>query len=89
MNATGTSRLGWYVRRAARMSPAEMGWRVWDQLLRAAWAGRQVTGEQLATVAVVHCMTPVPQLFTALSTARSGTGAESTLSSRTDESESD
>ena len=32
MNATGPSRLGWYARRAARMSPAEMAWRARDQV---------------------------------------------------------
>ena len=32
MSATGTSsRLGWYARRVARMSPAEVTWRVRDQ----------------------------------------------------------
>jgi hypothetical protein len=51
MNATGTSRLGWYARRAARMSPAEMAWRAWDQALRVAWSGRQVTPEQLTAIA--------------------------------------
>jgi len=34
------------------MSPAEMGWRIWDQMLRVAWSGRQVTREQLAAVPV-------------------------------------
>jgi len=48
MNMTATSRLGWYVRRAAQMSPDEMAWRARDQLVRAAWAPRQVTRRQLA-----------------------------------------
>ena len=43
-----TSRLGWYVRRAAQMSPAEMAWRARDQVVRAAWSPRQVTRQQLA-----------------------------------------
>jgi Heparinase II/III-like protein/Heparinase II/III N-terminus len=43
-----TSRLGWYARRAARMSPAEVAWRVRDQVVRAAWAPRQVTRQRLA-----------------------------------------
>jgi hypothetical protein len=43
-----TSRLGWYARRAARMSPAELAWRTRDQLVRAAWSPRQVTRQQLA-----------------------------------------
>ena len=33
-----SSRLGWYARRAARMSPAEVAWRARDQALRAAWS---------------------------------------------------
>ena len=52
MNAPGASRLGWYARRVARMSPAEMAWRAHDQVLRVAWARRQVSREQLAAVAV-------------------------------------
>ena len=51
MSAAGTSRLGWYARRAARMSPAEMAWRTRDQVIRAAWSGRQVTQQQLAATA--------------------------------------
>ena len=50
--AATTSRLGWYARRAARMSPAEMAWRVRDQLVRAAWSPRQVTRGQLARAAI-------------------------------------
>jgi hypothetical protein len=49
MNANRTSRLGWYVRRVRRMSPAELMWRVRDQALRAAWSARQVTQEQVAS----------------------------------------
>jgi Heparinase II/III-like protein/Heparinase II/III N-terminus len=48
VSATTTSRLGWYARRAAMMSPAEMAWRVRDQLVRAAWSRQQVTRAQLA-----------------------------------------
>ena len=55
MSTTVTSRFGWYVRRAARMSPAEMAWRARDQLIRAAWSPRQVTREQLA-----QAVPPVP-----------------------------
>ena len=43
-----TSRLGWYIRRAARMSPAEMAWRTRDQVVRLAWSPRQMTRKQLA-----------------------------------------
>jgi len=47
MSGTRTSRLGWYARRATAMSPAEVGWRVRDQVLRIAWSPRQVTREHL------------------------------------------
>jgi hypothetical protein len=39
---SATSRIGWYARRAARMSPAEVAWRARDQAVRLAWARRQV-----------------------------------------------
>jgi Heparinase II/III-like protein/Heparinase II/III N-terminus len=43
------SRLLWYARRAARMSPAEVAWRARDQAVRTAWARRQVRrGEVVA-----------------------------------------
>jgi Heparinase II/III-like protein/Heparinase II/III N-terminus len=45
------SRLGWYARRIARMSPAEVVWRARDRALQAAWSGRQVTCEQIASAA--------------------------------------
>jgi Heparinase II/III-like protein/Heparinase II/III N-terminus len=44
------SRMGWYARRAARMSPAEMTWRARDQALRLAWARRQVRRDRLPAV---------------------------------------
>ena len=47
MSGITTSRLGWYARRAARMSPCEVGWRARDQVMRAAWARRQVHPDQL------------------------------------------
>src|ERR1700730_8575588 len=47
MNATPASRLGWYARRIARMSPAEVAWRARDQVLQALWSRRQVTPDQL------------------------------------------
>jgi hypothetical protein len=37
-----SSRLGWYARRAARMSPAEVVWRARDQAVQLAWSRRQV-----------------------------------------------
>lgn len=42
-------RLGWYLRRLARMSPAEVAWRVRDEVLQLAWWRRQVRREQLAS----------------------------------------
>jgi hypothetical protein len=47
------SQLGWYARRAARMSPAEVAWRARDQALRAAWARRQVTPAQAGAAALL------------------------------------
>ncbi len=51
MSAVRTSRLGWYARRLARMSPAEVPWRARDQVIRLAWARRQVRPGPLAAVA--------------------------------------
>ena len=36
------SGLGWYARRLARMSPAEVLWRGRDEVVKAAWSGKQV-----------------------------------------------
>jgi len=47
MSTTAISRLGWYARRAAAMSPAELAWRTRDQGLRAWWSRRQVRPGQL------------------------------------------
>jgi Heparinase II/III-like protein/Heparinase II/III N-terminus len=44
------SRLGWYARRAARMSPAEVAWRARDQAVQLAWARQQVRPGQLPPV---------------------------------------
>jgi Heparinase II/III-like protein/Heparinase II/III N-terminus len=44
---TADSRLGWYLRRVAAMSPAEVVWRTRDQVLRAAWSRRQVRPGQV------------------------------------------
>jgi hypothetical protein len=43
MSAVDGSRARWYLRRAASMSPAEVGWRARDQVVRLAWSRRQVT----------------------------------------------
>ncbi len=42
MSASQVSRLSWYARRVARMSPAELTWRARDQALQVAWTRRQV-----------------------------------------------
>lgn len=47
MSAVDLSLIGWYLRRAAGMSPAELGWRARDQALRVAWSGRQVSRGQV------------------------------------------
>ena len=51
MSTATTSRLGWYARRAARMSPAEVAWRARDQTMHAAWSRRQVRRDQLTSLA--------------------------------------
>ena len=52
MNANPAARLGWYARRVARMSPAEVAWRARDRVLQTAWSRRQVTQDQLGNVAL-------------------------------------
>ncbi len=42
MKTLEKSRLEWYARRVARMSPAEVAWRGRDQAMQAAWSRRQV-----------------------------------------------
>jgi Heparinase II/III-like protein/Heparinase II/III N-terminus len=49
VNVTADSRLGWYARRAARMSPAEVAWRARDQAVKLAWSRRQVARGQPVT----------------------------------------
>jgi len=56
------TRLGWYARRAARMSPAEVAWRTRDQAFQLAWSWRQVKrGDPLPPVPAG----PGPRVFTA------------------------
>jgi len=50
MSATPVSRLGWYGRRIARMSPAEVAWRARDQVLAAAWSRRQISRAQMVSI---------------------------------------
>ncbi len=47
-------RIGWYARRATRMSPAELAGRAYDQARHTAWSRRQVQREEMTA------MTPVP-----------------------------
>ena len=50
MTAPQLSRLSWYARRAARMSPAEVAWRAHDQARQLAWSRRQIGRDQLPAV---------------------------------------
>ena len=50
MSAISPARIGWYARRATRMSPAEMAWRTRDQALRAAWSRRRVRREDIPAI---------------------------------------
>ena len=53
MSSLQFSQIGWYTRRATRMSPAEVAWRGRDKALQAAWSARQVSRGQSATRAAV------------------------------------
>ena len=53
MSTPRTSRLGWYLRRVARMSPAEVTWRARDQARQVAWSRRQVRRDQLASAVLL------------------------------------
>ncbi|MCW2930543.1 MAG: Heparinase family protein [Actinomycetia bacterium] len=55
-------RLGWYARRLARMSPAEVAWRVREQAIRRAWSGRQVRQDQVGKLPPLP--SPVARQFT-------------------------
>jgi Heparinase II/III-like protein/Heparinase II/III N-terminus len=46
VSAPDASRLRWYVRRLAKMSPSEVLWRAHDKALQAAWVVRQVHRDQ-------------------------------------------
>jgi hypothetical protein len=64
MSTAADSRLGWYARRVARMSPAEMAWRARDEVIHATWSRRQVTRRHLAEATETA---PGPELaFTAV-----------------------
>jgi hypothetical protein len=49
MTRSRITQLGWYARRAAAMSPAEVAWRSHDHVLRALWSRRQVRPGWLGT----------------------------------------
>lgn len=51
MSGLRISRLGWYARRAARMSPAEVAWRARDQALQLAWLPRRVRHDRVSPAA--------------------------------------
>lgn len=48
MTAVIPPKLSWYARRLGRMSPGEVAWRVREQAIRRAWAGRQVRPDQVS-----------------------------------------
>jgi len=50
VSATPAARLGWYARRVARMSLAELAWRVRDKTLQTLWSRRQVTRQKLVSL---------------------------------------
>ena len=50
MSTLSPARIGWYARRATRMSPAEMAWRARDQALRIALSRRQVRREDIPEI---------------------------------------
>ena len=65
MKAIEKSRLEWYARRAARMSPAEVAWRGRDQAMHAAWTRRQVRREQVFAAAPSAAAQPAALLTAA------------------------
>lgn len=58
MRVPAISRIGWYARRLGRMSAAEVAWRVREQAIRRAWAGRQVRPSQLASLPPLTAVLP-------------------------------
>ena len=66
------SRLSWYARRVARMSPSEVGWRTRDQILKTAWSLRQVKPGQ-ADPGPVRSAVPLPDGGRVFAVAPAGT----------------
>ena len=58
MSAALISKVGWYVRRIGRMSPAEIAWRIREQAIRRAWARRQVRPDQVSTLPPLTSVRP-------------------------------
>lgn len=56
-----SGKLGWYTRRLARMSPAEVAWRVREQALRRAWVRRQVRPEQVPVLPPLTTALPIQE----------------------------
>jgi hypothetical protein len=50
VNSSANSRLSWYARRLAHMSPGEVIWRLRELALRKAWSRRQVRSTDLAAL---------------------------------------
>jgi Heparinase II/III-like protein/Heparinase II/III N-terminus len=64
-------RVGWYVRRLGRMSPAEIAWRIHEQAVRRAWKRRQVRPGDLELLRPLAAARPADERrFTALLPAR-------------------
>jgi len=66
VSALHIPQVGWYARRIARMSPAEVTWRARDRLLQAAWSVRQVTRAQIAAEASRPPLLPGERRFVAV-----------------------
>ena len=65
------SRVGWYIRRLGRMSPAEIAWRIREQAVRRAWKRRQVRPGDLEFSRPLAAARPADERrFTALLPAR-------------------
>ena len=60
-HCVNSAKLGWYARRLARMSPAEVAWRVREQALRRAWARRQVRPEQVPGLPPLTTALPIQE----------------------------
>ncbi|HEX4254928.1 MAG TPA: alginate lyase family protein [Streptosporangiaceae bacterium] len=80
MSTKESSRLGWYARRAARMSPAEVVWRARDQAVQLAWSRRQVKRGQPPAARVAGPAATGPRRFT--DTLPAGTAAQVPETSR-------